>query len=382
MEGIQKTGVEVVSDALLSHLEKRASRHSGLDPESNVGEKVLDLGVTKDVTITYYTPKEIFWLPKTAQRIIERARLWTVVGLSQAMLRDKPDALFVPVHTLPFFCPKKTVRVIHDVSFLRHAEAYSLRERTYMRFDLWRAKRICIKVIVPTEAVKRDLIKLLSWPVEKIVVTGWGVPHLMPDSDPLGRSPTGEPASSASQNAGPRVKPGVTEKPFILFIGRIEEKKNVANIIHGFKIFKASHPDWELVLAGKPGYGFEAIEPLLSTSGVRHLGYVSQEKKAELLETASMLTLISKEEGFAFPMLEAFQANVPVLASSIPTLTEIAEDAALFADPADIKKIAENMSMLATDTALRAMLVQKGTEKLKKYSWESVTEKIWQTLVG
>ncbi|NBS68096.1 glycosyltransferase family 1 protein [bacterium] len=341
IESVQKTGVEVVSDAVLSHLEKRRR---------------------DDVNFVYYTPKEIPWLPQSAQRIIERTRLWTIVGLSHALLRDKSDALFVPVHTLPFFCPKKTVRVIHDVSFLRHPEAYSWRERSYMKFDLWRAKRICIKVIVPTEAVRRDLVELLSWPAEKIVVTGWGVPEVHHSSNPSSSVPS-------------------VHTPFILFIGRIEEKKNVANIIRGFKIFKELHPEWELVLAGKPGHGFEVIEPLLSTPGVRHLGYIAHEKKVELLASASMLTLISKEEGFAFPMLEAFQANVPVLASSIPTLTEIAEDAALFADPTDIKKIAENMATLADDKELCAMLVQKGTEKLKKYSWESVTEKIWQTLV-
>ncbi len=338
-ESVQKTGVEVVSDAVLSHLEKRR---------------------TDDVHFVYYTPKEISWLPKTAQRIIERTRFWTILGLSHALLRDKPDALFVPVHTLPFFCPKKTVRIIHDVSFLRHPQAYSWRERTYMKIDLWRAKRICANVIVPTEAVKKDLVEKLAWPVEKIIVTGWGVPE----------------SSSSMVN-----RQSSSISPFILFIGRIEEKKNVANIIRGFKLFKESHPEWELVLAGKPGHGFEAIEPLLSTPGVRHLGYISHEKKAELLATASMLAFISNEEGFAFPMLEAFQARLPVLASSIPTLTEIAEDAALFAEPTDIKKIAANMTALAEDNNLRATLIEKGIKKLEKYSWESVTEKVLQTLI-
>jgi glycosyltransferase involved in cell wall biosynthesis len=335
-ESVQKTGVEVVSDIVLSYLEKRR---------------------TDDVNFVYYTPKEISWLPKNAQRIIERSRLWTIVGLSRALLRDKPDALFVPVHTLPFFCPKKTVRVIHDVSFLRQKNAYSWRERTYMKFDLWRAKRICTKVIVPTEAVKRDLVELLSWPVEKIVATGWGVPEVHHLSNP---------SSSVLS----------VSHPFILFIGRIEEKKNVANIIRAFGIFKETHPDWELILAGKPGYGFEAIEPLLKTPGVHHLGYVSSEKKAELLAGASMLAFVSREEGFAFPMLEAFQAKVPVLASSIPTLTEIAQDAAIFAEPSEVQSIAGSMSIIADDAAVRALLVARGAERLKEYSWESVLEKI------
>lgn len=376
IDGVQKTGVEVVSDALLRHFAVRhpgdlshrsSAKGEGRDPMLPYSP-TLDPGLAHrpataegsepgvtDAQLTFYTPQQIPWLPKESQRVITRHYFWTIIGLSLAMLRDKPDALFVPVHTLPFFCPKKTVRAIHDVSFLRQPDAYSLRERTYMKFDLWRAKRICSSVIVPTEAVKRDLVDLLGWPAEKIVVTGWGVPE-------------------APTHPSPSVKS-------VLFIGRIEEKKNVANIIRAFSLFKETHPDWEFILAGKPGYGFEAIEPLLKNPGVHHLGYISNEKKAELLATTSMLAFVSREEGFAFPMLEAFQAKVPVLASSIPTLTEIAEDAALFAEPNDVQKIAENMSLIADSSAVRASLVAKGTEKLKKYSWESVTEKVLKTLI-
>lgn len=335
VESTQKTGVEVVSDELL----KRLCHLEGF---------------------TFYTPQEISWIPQESQRIIKRSSFWTIIGFSLAMLRHKPDALFVPVHTLPFFCPKKTVRIIHDVSFLRHPQAYSLRERTYMKLDLWRARRICSSVIVPTEAVKRDLIELLDWDPDRIVVTGWGIPS--------------KTLSTGSVS-------GAVEKPFILFIGRIEEKKNVANIIRAFEIFHKTHPNWELILAGKPGYGFEAIKPLLTAPGVRYVGYVSEEKKAELLATASSLVLLSNEEGFAFPMLEAFQARVPVLASSIPTLTEIADDAALFADPADVTTIAQNMARLADSPALCEELIKKGEEKLKKYSWDAVIQKVLKTLV-
>lgn len=88
-----------------------------------------------------------------------------------------------------------------------------------------------------------------------------------------------------------------------------------------------------------------------------------------------MLVFVSREEGFAFPMLEAFQAGVPVLASSIPTLTEIAQDAALFSDPNDTQMIAEHMAIIADHPAVRAKLIEKGTERLKQYSWESVVKK-------
>ena len=339
IESVQKTGVEVVSDALLTNLER-------MRPDT--------------INLTFYTPKMISWLPKNLQQIISHHKFWTILGLSFAMLRDKPHVLFVPVHALPFFCPKKTIRVIHDVSFLRTPEAYCLRERLYMRMDLLRAKYICSDVIVPTEAVKNDLIHLLHWPQEKIVVTGWGIPEI--------KTTLHNPSKEQTN-------------PFILFIGRIEEKKNVANLIRAFALFHKTHPHWKLILAGKPGYGFEQIIPLLETPGVEHLGYVSEEKKSELLYSASMLALISYEEGFAFPMLEAFQAHIPVIASAIPTLMEIGEDAAIFADPNDIATLASNMKRVADDELLREQLVTRGSEKLKKYSWEKVTEQILKILL-
>ncbi|HLD18184.1 MAG TPA: glycosyltransferase [Patescibacteria group bacterium] len=340
VDGVQKTGVEVVSDALLSR---------------------LSCGQTATLSPLFYTPREIPWLPKNAQRVISLPRFWTLIGLSHALLRDRPDALFVPVHTLPFFCPQKTVRAIHDVSFLRTPQAYRLRERLYMRLDLWRAKRLCTCVIVPTQAVKKDLVALLRWPEGKIAVTGWGIP----DEEPP-----------------PNFSPDAPTTPFVLFIGRMEEKKNVVNLLRAFSLFRETHPTWRLVLAGKPGYGFEKIVPLLRQPGVEELGYVSQEKKAELLSQASMLALVSYEEGFAFPMLEAFRAHVPVLASSIPTLKEIGEDAALFADPNDPEALAASMTRLADEKDLCERLVANGRKNLERYSWDAVVEQIVNILSG
>lgn len=337
--GVQKTGVEVVSDALIVQLEKTKP---------------------PDVVLSYFTPALIPWLSPDHQIVIDRPKFWTIIGLSQAIRHDRPDALFVPVHTLPFFCPKTTVRVIHDVSFLREPAAYSLRERSYMRFDLWRAKRICAFVIVPTEAVKNDLVNLLGWNPERIVVTGWGV-------NPVSVVPVQD-------------KDAMNRVPTVLYIGRIEDKKNIANLIRAFELFHQYHLTWELVLAGKPGFGFSTIEPLLKTPGVRYVGYVSDEEKTRLLSTASILALVSKEEGFAFPMLEAFQYGVPVLASSIPTLKEVGQDAAVYAAPTDIDGLAKRIGELADDSELRGRLVEKGTKRLGEYSWEKVGEKVWGSL--
>lgn len=345
----QKTGVEVVSDEVLRMLAERYIANS-------VHE------------VTFYTPRIIAWLPLELQRVIQRSFFWTLWGLSLAMLRDRPDALLVPVHTLPLVLPSRVVKIIHDVSFLRHPEAYSLRERLYMRLDLWRAKRRCYRVIVPTEAVKQDLLTYDAWDSSRILVTGWGLP-----------SGVGESASNDVIRNTVRQIVG-SENPYILFIGRCEEKKNIKGLLGAFACFRKQHPEWRLVLAGKPGYGYEKFSEALHTEGVFELGYVSQAEKQELLRYAGFLALVSHEEGFGFPVLEAFEARLPVLASDIPVLREIAGDAAVYASAENEEEIAERMAMLADNERARERLKDLGDRRKSMYTWDRVADVIWDAL--
>jgi glycosyltransferase involved in cell wall biosynthesis len=345
IDGYQKTGVEVVSDALL---------------------RAMAVSTPEGAQISYYTPSRISWIPVNQQRVVPGHRFWTILRFSLALWRDRPDALFVPVHAMPWWLPKTVVRVIHDVSFFRAPDAYSWRERTYMRLDLWRARRRCHRVIVPTEAVKDDLVGLAGFPPERVTVTGWGL------NEP-GHAVV--PAKAGTQKVLPA--PDGVAAPFVLFVSRVEEKKNVANLIRAFAEFRKTHPEWRLVLAGKPGHGYDRITPLLSEPGVEALGYISDDRKWQLLAEARMLAIVSKEEGFAFPMLEAFHAGVPVVASDIPVLREIGGEACVYAAPTDVAGIAAALSVAADDPALRERLVAAGTELLRHYEWETVAQKVW-----
>ncbi len=337
-EWIQKTGVEVASDGVI---------------------RALAASAPDDAVLTYYTSAGISWLPADAQRVFALKRLWTVIAFSWMLWKDKPDVLFIPVHTLPLWCPKRVVRIIHDVAFLRTPDVYKWQDRFYMRIDLWRARRLCSTIFVPTEAVKRDLITLARFRDEQVMVTGFGcTPAKRPE----------------------RVER--TREKMILFIGRLETKKNVARLIQAFTQFHVAHPDWRLVLIGKAGIGFEEdIKPLLTSPGVEHAGYISEEEKWAWLARASFLAHVSLEEGFAFPVLEAFAAGTPVLASAIPTLREVGGDACMYAPPTDGEAIASAMNELASNTDLRARLVTCGEQRLTSFSWLRVATLMWSKLL-
>ena len=333
---MQKTGVERASDGVI---------------------KALADTIPEGTCLTYYAPSQIAWLPQDQQRVFRLKRAWTLVALSWMLWKDRPDVLFVPVHTLPLWCPKRAVRIVHDVAFLRIPDVYKWYTRLYMRFDLWRTKRVCETVFVPTEAVKRDLITLAGFDASRVVVTGFGM-------------------------QAPTLKEQAREK-VILYVGRLESKKNVAGLLRAFATFHKEHPDWRLVLIGKPGQGFaDEIQPLLVTPGVTHLGYVSEEEKWAWLSRASVLAHVSLEEGFAFPVLEAFAAGVPVLASDIPTLREVGGDACEYVSPTDIEAIARMLGVMASDDVIRNRLMAAGKRRVERFQWSHVAALMWSKLQG
>lgn len=330
-EGIQKTGVEVVSDELLKHLQK-------LDDEKE---------------FRYYTPKNISWLPANQQRLVPGKKLWTLISLSFAMLKDKPDVLFVPVHTLPFFCPKKTIKVVHDISSLLYPRLYSIKERLLLRWDLWRTKRLCSTVIVPTEKIKQDLIDLQGYQKEKILVTGWGAPEKAKHITPIEQ-----------------------REKYILFIGRLEEKKNIATLAKAFKQFHQNQTDWKLILVGKQGYGHDLFKHELNHPAIVQKGFVTEKEKVELLQKTSMLAIVSFDEGFSFPLLEAYAHGVPTIISDIPTLNEIAQDASLKTPVDSPTALSAIMTEIANNPEQQNILIEKGYSRLNQFSWNSVAMNI------
>ncbi|MEP7060377.1 MAG: glycosyltransferase, partial [Actinomycetota bacterium] len=113
----------------------------------------------------------------------------------------------------------------------------------------------------------------------------------------------------------------------------------------------------------------EALPPAARPRVIR-TGYVSDPDRVGLLSGAEVLAYPSLAEGFGFPVLEAFAANVPVLTSNTSSLPELAGDAAVLVDPADAASIAAGLAELFADADLRAMLKAKGLARVTGYTWE------------
>ncbi|HAU39841.1 MAG: hypothetical protein UV80_C0002G0114 [Candidatus Peregrinibacteria bacterium GW2011_GWF2_43_17] len=291
--------------------------------------------------------------PKTDQVLIKRKRLWTLVGLSWEIFKHKPDVLFVPSHVLPLIRPKKSVMMIHDIAFERYPEVYTWKQRKYLRWSTKYAVKYATKIIAPSKFTANELRSVYSCPKEKIEVIHHGV----------------------NENAVPGRH--IDDGKYLLFIGRIENKKNLMRLINAFSSLPLY--DFKLVLAGKDGDGAGKIKKP-SHERVIFTGYVDENKKATLLKNAYMFCFVSLYEGFGMPVLEAFKAGVPVLASNIEPLREVGGAACYYVDPKSEEDIAIGISEMIRDLPMRERMVGMGYERLSGFDWEKSAEKTFQIL--
>jgi glycosyltransferase involved in cell wall biosynthesis len=165
----------------------------------------------------------------------------------------------------------------------------------------------------------------------------------------------------------------------ILFVGAIQQRKNVARLVEAFEKAAAG---WKLVLAGSHGYGAESILSRIEQSprraDIELPGYVSNQELDELYSRASIFAFPSLDEGFGMPVLDAMMRGVPVLTSNRSALPEVSGDAARLVNPLDTDAIAEGLRALIDDETLRMNLVRKGLEHASQFTWEKAVERTWQ----
>lgn len=287
---------------------------------------------------------------------------WTQIGLSLEMLFHPVDVLFVPSHVVPFIHPKNTIVTVHGLEYEFFPGGYSFWERLYMRLSIKASCRWAQKIIAVSENTKKDLINLYKVPEDKIEVVFEGV-------------------SGNFQPACRQAGFQSTSNPYLLFIGRLEARKNIIGIIKTFEILKEKYQiPHQLILAGKFGHGKEKIEAYLSScshkSDIILTGFVSEAEKQKLLQGAEVFLFPGFYEGFGLPILEAQSFGIPVVTSHASSMPEIAGEGALFADPNDPEKIAEVTHKLISDKVLKDDTTKKGSENVRRFSWNTCSREI------
>ena len=171
------------------------------------------------------------------------------------------------------------------------------------------------------------------------------------------------------------VVPFAHPRPFFLWVGQREPRKNLLGIIDGFRLAAewgmASH---DLVLVGPGGWKQGRLSEAIVATGVAErivdLGAISSARLAGVYQACGALVLASFYEGFGIPLLEAMQYGKPVIASNVGSMAELGGDAAILVDPARPRTIASAFLRLARDISLSRQLAGNAKRRSESYSWD------------
>ena len=248
----------------------------------------------------------------------------------------------------------------------------ALRRWLYARSlrQLCRADRI----IAISESTRRDLVHF--------------VPCVTADSIavvPLAPEPSYRPTDSEDVLA----ELGVV-RPFLLYVGGVDFRKNVMGLVEAFDEVAATHPGVRLVLVGKE---FVAARPAVeqrqlwrrlhrspSRKAIHTLGYLTPAQLRALYSAAELFVYPSLYEGFGLPPLEAMACGCPVVAYNNSSLPEVVGDAAILLEPGE--SLAQRLNDLLADAGARAALAAAGPERARAFDWHRTAAETLKVLDG
>ena len=263
----------------------------------------------------------------------------------------------------------KYVVTVHDVIPLILPETFTLRHRLVVRLALARVRRKADLVVVPSHAVKRDVVRRVGLPEDRVVVTHEGC------------EPRFRPVRSAAAWRDVATRYGLPPR-YVLAVGTLEPRKNLTTLLEAFARLRRQgevDADLRLVLAGARGWLDEPIFATVRSLGledaVRFTGFVDDADLPAVYSGAALFVFPSLHEGFGLPLLEAMACGVPVVTSNISSMPEVAGDAAVLVDPRDANGLAAAIARLLRDEALRDRLREAGIARARQFSWEATARR-------
>jgi alpha-1,3-rhamnosyl/mannosyltransferase len=261
------------------------------------------------------------------------------------------------------------VATVQDMTLYRTPWAMRAETRADLERRLERTIARAHTVLTPSETVRTDLVERFGAPP--------GAVHAVHDAGRLGRVSPGE-------------LPAEVPARFVLHVGTIEPRKNVATLLAAWPRLRAALPDAPpLVLCGKTGWGSEAIEGELTRAAAEgwllRLGYTPDPALRALYDRAAAVVSPSLYEGFGLPLVEAMAAGAPLVCSDIPVFREVAADAAVFVPPGDADAWARALAEVLSDAGRARDLEARGAARARAFSWRNTADRtlaVWTEAAG
>lgn len=163
-------------------------------------------------------------------------------------------------------------------------------------------------------------------------------------------------------------------RPYFLFVGTKEPRKNLRGMVEGFRQALAAGLNHDLVLVGPTGWGESGLDANVAGDRIVDLGPISDERLSGVYQSCTALALASFYEGFGIPLVEAMQHGKPVITSGTGAMAEIADDAGILVDPGNPASIARAFLRLANDGAGHRRLAAKARCRSRSFSWDRAAQ--------
>lgn len=341
------TGVGAFTGALLAGLSTRPDLAVTAFPVSVRGRARLRSRVPAGVRVV---------APPLPARVLHGAwHRWGFPPIDPAI--GHHDVVHGPNFVVP---PSRAARVatVHDltaVHFPRLVRSPTLRYPDLIE----RAAREGAWIHTVSHAVRGEVVAELGVDPERVVAV------------PNGFDPVEGDAAEGLRLAGGR--------PYVLAVGTVEPRKDLPTLVRAVDRL-GEGTDVTVVHVGGDGWGTEALEAAVADmhhpERFRRLGRVDPVSLGHLYAGARLLAYPSVYEGFGLPVLEAMSADVPVVATDVPAVAEVAGDAALLCPVGDADSLAGGLARAWDDERWRDDAVRRGRERCGRYSWDACVDGI------
>ncbi len=301
--------------------------------------------------------------------------IWTNISLVRGLKKSVFDVFHSPGYTIPLWLPRPSVVTIHDISYAAHPEWYPYRSGTLRKAWYRLSARSADCILTVSEFSRREIMRVYGIPQEKISVIPLGV-----DRRKYRMVSQPQPLENLKRKYG-------LGGNFLLFVGDIHRRRNIERIVEAFHVVRKRKPDGlELVLIGR------TLEPVASSQTdspqnqyVRILGYVPEEDLALFYSLARGFVFPSFYEGFGLGVLEAMACGCPVIVGRGTACEEVAGEAAVLVDPADVQSIADAMAGILENHDMASRHSEAGVQRAEQFPWRRTAEQtlfIYQRLAG
>ena len=286
---------------------------------------------------------------------------WEQRLLQVEMLRFRPDVAHFPDFISPYLTRQKSVITVHDLAFLHWPQLVTGEAKAYYN-QLPLAVEHAAAIITPSKFTSKDLLEQLPQAKGKVHVIHSGL------SPGFLQEEAKEKGSGDAELDLPR--------RFLLHVGTLEPRKNIPVLLKAFKIVREmrNQSNLFLVLAGAKGWRDEGIYKLVGKLDLEKFcifpGRLTDVELQQLYKKALCLVHPALYEGFGFTVLESMACGTPVVCSNAASLTEIAGDAALYANPREEEELANKILDLLQDATMREDQIEKGRARASKFKWE------------